>query len=212
MKHLIIIGVGGFAREVYWYAQESLGYGEDWDIKGFLDGDVKLASEEYEKLDLPVLGNVATYAIEADDVFTCAIGDGEIRKKLTDTIRARGGEFINVIHKTARIQGHVQMGIGNILAAHTHLHDHVVVGDFNIFNVGSGSGHDGRIGSYVSFMGASGLCGFASAGDFSYWATGALALPHAVVEDHVNLGVGTVVFKRAKAGRHMFGNPAYPID
>ena len=53
LKHLVIIGVGGFARECYWHAQGSIGYDEDWDIKGFLDGDVKLKSEEYEKLELP---------------------------------------------------------------------------------------------------------------------------------------------------------------
>ena len=44
MKHLIIIGVGGFAREVYWHAQDSLGYGNEWDLKGFLDGDIKGAA------------------------------------------------------------------------------------------------------------------------------------------------------------------------
>ena len=50
MKNLIIIGVGGFAREVYWHAQFSHGFNTEWTIKGFLDGDVKLADEEYKFL------------------------------------------------------------------------------------------------------------------------------------------------------------------
>ena len=29
MKHLLIIGIGGFAREVFWHAHESIGYGTD---------------------------------------------------------------------------------------------------------------------------------------------------------------------------------------
>lgn len=67
MKHLIIIGIGGFAREVFWHAHESRGYGADWDIKGFLDGDVKLAPEEYEKLSAPVVGDVVSYEPQPED-------------------------------------------------------------------------------------------------------------------------------------------------
>ena len=37
MKNLIIIGVGGFAREIYWHAQKAHGFGDEWRIKGFLD-------------------------------------------------------------------------------------------------------------------------------------------------------------------------------
>ena len=69
MKHLIIIGVGGFARELFWNAHDSVGYGTGWDIKGFLDGDVELAAEEYEKLPLPVLGDVDSYVIQTNDCF-----------------------------------------------------------------------------------------------------------------------------------------------
>lgn len=96
MKHLVIIGVGGFAREVYWHAQNSIGYGEKFDIKGFLDGDVKLPEEEYRKLKLPVLGDVNNYQIESDDVFVCAIGSSKIREKLVNTMKSRtsgGGYF-----------------------------------------------------------------------------------------------------------------------
>lgn len=210
MQHLIIIGIGGFAREVYWHAQGSIGYGEDWDIKGFLDGDVKLAPEEYEKLDRPVLGDVFSYDIQEDDVFICAVGDGELRKRLTDPIRARGGTFINLIHKTAIIQGHVKMGIGNLICPFSHINDHAELGDFVVLN-SAGIGHDGKAGSYSSFMGGAGLCGYAVAGAFSYWATNAVALPHSQTGDHAHVGVGSVVFRRVKPGEHVFGNPAMPM-
>ena len=39
MKNLIIIGTGGFALEVYEHAQNSLGYGSEYKIKGFIDYD-----------------------------------------------------------------------------------------------------------------------------------------------------------------------------
>ena len=76
--------MGGLAREVYWHAKESIGYGVEWDIKGFLDGDVKLEYEEYGKLEMPLLGNINEYKIMEDDVFICAIGNGAVRKKIVE--------------------------------------------------------------------------------------------------------------------------------
>ena len=37
MKHLIIIGAGGMGRTMYDMARESIGYGTQYDIRGFID-------------------------------------------------------------------------------------------------------------------------------------------------------------------------------
>ncbi|MBR1579545.1 MAG: transferase [Selenomonadaceae bacterium] len=215
MKHLIIIGVGGFAREVYWHAQDSIGYGDEWNIKGFLDGDVKLAPEEYEKLSAPVLGDINTYDAVDDDVFVLAIADPSVKKKLIELAHRRwgGGEalFPNLIHKSAIIHGTVKMGVGNVLTPHVSLNDHVVIGKFNTFNCGSGIGHDGVVGDYCSFMGGSGVAGFGRVGNEVYFGTGALVLPHGKVDDEVYVGVKSVVFKHVRKGQKVFGNPAMPI-
>ena len=210
MKHLVIIGVGGFAREVYGHALESIGYGDEWDIKGFLDGDIKLPEEEYSKLDKPLLGDVFSYSVCLDDVFICAIADATARKRLTDEIINKHGEFINLIHKRAIIQPNVHIGIGNIISPNAHINDHGTIGNFVILN-DAGMGHDSEIGDYSSMMGGAGLCGYAKVGRNVYMATNSVALPHAVIEDDVYLGVGSVVFKKAKKGRKYFGNPAVPI-
>ena len=75
MKNLIIIGTGAFAREVFWHAQQSIGYDVDWRIKGFLDGDVKLAPEDYARLpeNIPVLGDVNGYEICSAQSSTLAV-------------------------------------------------------------------------------------------------------------------------------------------
>lgn len=210
MKHLVIIGVGGFAREVYGHALESVGYGDEWDIKGFLDGDIRLDDVEYEKLDKPLLGDVFSYEICSDDVFICAIADSTARRRFSNEITARNGKFINLIHSRVIIQSHVEMGIGNIVCPGSHINDHAKVGSFVILN-DSGMGHDSEIGDYSSMMGGAGLCGYAKVGRNVYMATNSVALPHAVIEDDVYLGVGSVVFKKARKGRKYFGNPAVPI-
>ena len=40
MKNLIIVGAGGMGRSVYCIANGSIGYGIDFEIKGFIDDDL----------------------------------------------------------------------------------------------------------------------------------------------------------------------------
>lgn len=211
MKHLIIIGVGGFARELFWNAHDSVGYGTGWDIKGFLDGDVELAAEEYEKLPLPVLGDVDSYVIQTNDCFICAIGSPKVKEKLVQRILVRGGEFINVIHNTSIVHPTVQMGRGNILCPLVHILDHAKVGDFVTFNGRSGMGHDAQIGDYSSVMSAVDITGYVRVGKRTFWGSGSRALPHSRIDDDATVGVASVVFKHVRAGAKVFGNPALPI-
>lgn len=212
MKHLVIIGVGGFAREVFCHAKDSIGYGSEWDIKGFLDGDVLLSSKEYEKLQVPVLGDIFSYSIEKDDVFICAIADPKTKERLVGIIQSRGGVFINLIHNTALLEGNIELGVGNILSPHVILTDCIKVGDFVSFNIGCKIGHDVEIDDYSSFMGGVIICGFAHIGCRVFMATYAVAVPHAKIQDDVYVGAGSVAMKRISAGKTVFGNPAMPID
>ena len=50
MKHLVIIGTGSFSRELYDTACGSIDYNVKWDIKGCIDGNIKLTDKEYSKL------------------------------------------------------------------------------------------------------------------------------------------------------------------
>ncbi len=211
MKHLIIIGVGGFAREVYWHAKASLGYGETWDLKGFLDGDVKLPDEEYDKLEMPVLGDTAEYKIEKDDVFFCAIGNGAARKRIVEHMLAKKAKFINIIHHTALIQGNVKYGVGCFLGPRTGLGDHVTLGNFVMLNNASAVGHDAKIDDYVSLMSFVDITGYCHLEEGAMFGSGARILPHGKVGAYATVGAGSVVLRRVKPGTTVFGNPAMPI-
>ncbi len=212
MKHLVICGTGSFSRELYWHAQNSIGYGVEWDIKGFLDGTVKLSDEnEYKKLPLPVLGSVCDYKIENDDVFTCAVGTPSIRKQLIEIISKKGGKFINVIHNTAIVQGSAKLGTGIILCPFTYVNDSSIIEDNVMLNTMSGLGHDVQLGAYSCIMGHVELCGYVKVGSEVYFGSGARVLPHGKVGDGAFVGSGSVVLKKVKAGVKVFGNPAVEI-
>ena len=208
MKNLIIIGVGGFAREIFWHAHKSHGFGVDWQIKGFLDGNVKLPAAEYELLPAKVLGDIESYKICADDVFTCAIGTPNVRKILVEKILARGGEFINVISTSADVMPTVKLGRGIFIAPQTIIGDHAKIGDFVATNVLTSIGHDAQIGDYTCVMPHASISGKCKIGAEVFIGSGAIILPKATVGDGATVGAGSVVLKKVRAGAKVFGNPA----
>ena len=211
MKNLIIIGVGGFAREIYWHAKDSIGYGVEWQIKGFLDGDVKLSAAAYELLPEKVLGDVDTYEICAGDVFTCAVGTPKARKVLIEKILARGGEFINVISKLAKIIPTAEIGRGVIISPFVGISDRARLGDFVALNAQTIIGHDAQIGNFSCVMPHVAISGGCKIGSKVFIGSGAVIMPKAKVEDNATVGAGCVVLKKVRAGVTVFGNPAIEI-
>ncbi|MBQ7198218.1 MAG: NeuD/PglB/VioB family sugar acetyltransferase [Selenomonadaceae bacterium] len=213
MKNLIIIGAGGFAREVYWHAQMASGFDSEWTIKGFLDGDVKLSAEEYAKLpgDVTLLGDVDSYEIHPDDVFTCAVGTPAVRKKLIEKMLARGGKFINIISEYAHIFPAAKIGQGVIIGLDNGISDHAELGDFAIMNNVSYLGHDVKVGKFTCIMSHVDVGGAAQIGDEVFIGSHATLLPKAKVGNGAYVGTGSVVLKKVSAGAKVFGNPAVEI-
>ena len=65
MKQLVIIGAGGMGRTVYDLAVESIGYGTEYTIKGFIDDN--LASLEGFPNYPPMLGTISDYQPAEDE-------------------------------------------------------------------------------------------------------------------------------------------------
>ena len=88
MKNLIILGAGGFAREVHDLAQYCFGKDPYFKIKGFLsDGPSDIESYGYP----PVLATVEGYEVKEGDVFIPGIGNVNDRKKVVEIILKNGG-------------------------------------------------------------------------------------------------------------------------
>ena len=211
MKNLLIIGVGGFAREVHWYAQNSIGYGVDWQIKGFLDGNIKLSAAEYDLLPEKVLGDVENYEICADDVFTCAIGTPSARKFLVEKILSRGGEFIKIVSTLAQIHTTATIGRGVIISPYVGVSDRAAVGDFVAVNGMAIIGHDATVGDFSCVMPHVAISGKCKIGAEVFVGSGAVILPKARIGDGATVGAGSVVLKKIRAGVTVFGNPAIEI-
>lgn len=205
MKNLVIIGAGGMGRSLYDNALESIGYGSSFQIKGFIDDnlDVLCGFENYP----PILGAISDYIPEKDDVFVSSIG-GDSRKKCMEEVIGRGGEFIELIHKTVRIGTNAKLGKGNFIGAYTIIGPDTVIGDYNMIQSFTVIGHDARVGSWNRIDTHVTCVGGIQIMDEATIHTSAVINHGVVVESNSHVGACSFVIKRVKSGSTVCGNPA----
>lgn len=209
MKQLLIIGARGFGREIYNSACESIGYGTDFIVKGFLD-DKKDALDGYEGYP-PILDTVENYNIQKDDVFVCALGDVKYKEYYTNLILQKGGKFITLIHKTAYLSKNVKYGDGCLILAGARMQCDSSIGNHVTLQPYSILGHDVIIGDWTIVNAFADCGGFSRIGNRVTLNTTCFVIPKGIVEDGATVGAGSVTMRKVKAGTTVFGVPAKPL-
>ena len=210
MRHLVIVGAGGFGREMYGAALESAGYGVDFDVKGFLDakGDALASFTGYP----PVVGSPEGYEIAEGDVFVTALGSVESRRRCAEMLEARGAQFIAIVHRTATIGPNVAIGAGSFIAPHVSLTADVSVGrHVSVFH-SSSVGHDSRLGDFSHVYAQCSIGGSVVLGEGAVVYPGSVVAPRRKIGPAAVVGAGSAVFVDVDPGVTVLGNPARPID
>ena len=210
MRHLVIVGAGGFGREMYGAARGAVGYGNVFDIKGFLD-------ERPDALDgfagyPPVVGTPGGYAIGPDDVFITALGDIAARRRCAELVEGRGGKFVSVIHRTATLGSNVRVGEGSFVAPNVVLTADVSVGRHACVFHNTSIGHDTVLGDFSHVYAQCAIGGSVRIGEGAAVYPGAQIVPRRTVGDGAVVGIGSVVVLNVPAGTTVFGNPAAPVS
>jgi len=205
MKNLIIIGAGGMGRTVYSNALESVGYGEKFVVKGFIDDNLE-ALDGFPNYP-PVIDTIRDYQPQENDVFVSSMGGASRRPCMEEIIR-RGGEFLDLIHQTARLLTNVKLGKGNFIGAYTVIGNDAVIGDYNMIQSYTIIGHDAKVGNYNRIDTHVTCVGGVVIEDDVNIHTSAVISHNVVVETGAHVGALSFVIKKVKAGTTVMGNPA----
>ena len=205
MKNLIIIGAGGMGRTIYSNALESLGYGEKFVIKGFIDDNLQ-ALKGFPNYP-PIFATIRDYVPQQDDVFVSSIG-GAARRPCMEEIISRGGEFIELIHQTARIYTNAKLGKGNFIGAYSVIGNDAVIGDYNMIQSYTVIGHDAKIGSWNRIDTHVTCVGGIVIEDEVNIHTSAVISHNVRVETGAHVGALSFVIRKVKAGTTVMGIPA----
>ena len=212
MKHLVIIGAGGWGREVYESALHTAAYETGaYDIKGFLD-DRANALNGLKGNYPPVIGSIETYEIQPDDVFFCAMGDSRWRKHYAEIIEAKGGKFITLIAQGAFVNPTATIGDGSFIAGWASVSDNVVLGRHVLIHPFSNLGHDVRVGDFSSLLSYTFMGGGAKVGKCCTINPMSMIVPRKSIGDNVVVGANSVVMRNFPENVHVFGNPARKLE
>ncbi len=209
MKDLIIVGAGGFGRELLQWCKDIQKIKKEWNILGFID-DNPSALEGYE-CDYEVVGTIGSWKPAADQVFALAIANPEIKEDVINKLENRGAEFVSIIHPDARVGDFSILGKGIVLYPNARITVNVTIGDFVTILDNTSVGHDAVIGDYTTISASCGINGHVHVGKSSFFGCNASAIPGIQIGKGCHIGIGSVVVNNIKSGLHVFGNPAKKI-
>lgn len=167
MKNFIIVGAGGFAREVFHWLEDWIAFDDsrrsEYQIKGFLSLD----KNELDDFQMPVgiLGDENSYDHGPDDLFVMGIGQTAAKRKVANRLIDKNVEFFTLIHPTAIVCSTSKIGKGVVICPFCSVSSHIQIGDFAMLNCHTAIGHDCVIGDFCVLSGFANMNGFAKLED-----------------------------------------------
>jgi len=208
MYNIIIVGAGGFAREVYYWANDTFSK-ENYKIKGFLSYNQKDLDGYNIKAD--IIGNDDNYKIEENDRFIIAIGDIDIKKRAINKLKKRGAKFISLIHPTAIIIPTAKIGEGVVICPYCLVSDNVQLDDFVMMNTYASCGHDVKVGKYTILSPYVALNGFVKLENEVFVGTHATVISYKKVGFQAKISANSVVMRNVPSKCMVFGVPGKNI-
>lgn len=179
---LIIVGGGGFSREVIWLARDCP---DQWDIIGILDDNHDMYGQTF--CGVKVIGSIADCINYPDTSFVIAVGSPRTRKTIVNRMQSyRDVVFATLIHSSVLKSEYVEIGDGSIITAGCILTTQITLGQHSIVNLACTIGHD------------------VVAGDFCTLAPKVAVSGNVVFGDGVEVGTGSTIIQGLSLGQGSF--------
>lgn len=203
-EQLVILGAGGFARQIPGLVRDINLVEPTYDLAGFLAPE---GSPDREKLPLPVLGD-DEYLRDLHVKYVIGIGIPRQRAAVDEFATQVGRDAVTLVHPQSSAETDVDMAPGCIILpgvriqTGTSLHRHVLV------NANAVVGHDCRVGEYSVLSPLSMLAGHVHVGARALIGAGAVVLPGRRIGEDAIVGAGAVVTDDVACGSCAVGVPA----
>ncbi|WP_216830627.1 acetyltransferase [Alkalihalobacterium elongatum] len=208
MKDIVIIGAGGFGREVAWLIEEINKVNKEWNILGFVDDSEQLQGNEVNGY--KVVGDFEWLKSQGVNV-VCAIGDPIAKKEAINSLKDSNNSYPVLIHPSVIYSDRVLFGEGSIICAANVITTDIKIGSHVIINLDCTIGHDATLGDYTTVLPSVNVSGFVETKDCVSIGTGSAIIQGVTVGENTVIGAGSVVVKDLPANCTAVGAPAKPI-
>lgn len=190
---LVIVGCGGFGREVLQLVLDINAHAPTFELLGFIDDD-PVDRHLTERLGSRVLGTSADLG-GLDAAIIIAVGASVPRRRLDDQARAAGLRAATVVHPWASVGRDVELAEGVVVGAGTRLSTNITIGRHSHVNVNCTVGHDVVLEPFVSVYPGVHISGGCVVGEGATLGTGCVLLPGVRVGAGAEVGAGAVVVR-----------------
>jgi len=210
-QKVVIIGAGGFGREVLDIFEADNEKCNAWEILGFIDDNPHIQGQRIRGY--PVLGGVDWFSkSEAESVkAVIAVGENKLRRKIAQKAMSYGAKFCNIIHPSVIMTPHIKLGKGIIIAAGCIFTNNITIQDHVIINLDVTVGHDTVIESFVNLNPGVHINGNNKMLEGAYIGSGAVTVQNITVGKWSIVGAGAVVVRDIPEKVVAVGIPAKPI-
>ena len=207
---LVIIGCGGFGREVFGIVEALNAQAAAFDVIGFVDDRPSSAGlERVAGLGSAVVGTVASLASWPEPVSAViAIGSPAARAAVDAALASSQVTWATLVHPQASVGPQVTVGPGAVVCAGARLSANISVGRHVHVDQNATVGHDSRIGDFARLNPQACVSGSVTVGAQATIGASATVLQGLVVAAGATVGAGAVVTRDVPEAAVVKGVPA----
>lgn len=207
MKDIIIVGAGGFGRDVLYLIKDINKNEKQWNVKGFIDDNTNAL--DGVKCDYKIIGTIKDWQPSSNEVFAIGIASPKVKEIVVNIMKGKGAKFETIINPKSFISEYVDIGEGCIITA-LNISDNVTIGDF-VHMSSAIIGQDSVIGDYSTITAFVNIAS-ATIGKRVFIGSHSVVLNNKKVGDDAIIAVGSIVVNHVKSGAKVIGYPAKRMD
>lgn len=206
-KKIVIIGAGGFAREVLDIFDACNDAGDRYEVLGYVV-EPPYGAPGTIIHERPILGGLEWLEGRHRDVhIICGVGAPELRLRLVSEAAKRGGRFCSVFHPSVRMSRRNSIGTGVVIAAGSILTNQIRIGDHVQINLDCTIGHDVILGDFVTVAPGTHISGEVTISTGCNIGTGVNLINRLTVGEWSVIGAGSTVIRNVPPNATVVGVP-----
>lgn len=207
IQDIVIIGAGGFGREVAEIIDDINKEKKQFNLLGFLD-DNEQALKDFPS-SYHVIGSTEIDLTTFKQVnFSIAVGDALKRSTYAKMIAIAGAKMQTIVHPLSKVSPTAMIGAGAIFCPFSYAGTLSLIGENAVLNVYSSVGHDSKVGRNSVISPYVAITGNVQVGEGSFIGAHATITPGVSIGKHAKIAAGVTVTRNVEPGSLVWGYPA----